>query len=155
MLKIVIAAVALTAIVGSAHGEERRTQMFTDPDMNGCWFGNTSACEAVARADSYNGMGLICREIGRSDRCMPAEQAFDIILVVGSAETLANPAAAGDPAQNQQNRFWLLVTLMQAAKRAHAAHSDAAIEGLRAVIAAIPENLRWDGFRQTLKDKGL
>jgi hypothetical protein len=150
-----IAAVALTAIAGSAHAEDRRTQMFDDPDMNACWFGNGSGCEAWARLDGNNAMGFICREISRSDRCMPAEQVFDIMLVVNSAETLANSSAAGDPAQNQQNRFWLLATIMRAADRARAARSDAAIEGLRAVIAAIPENIRWDGFRQTLKDKGL
>jgi hypothetical protein len=150
-----ILAVALTAVAGSTRAEDQPAQMFTDPDANACWFGKASGCEAVAQLDGYNAMGFVCREIGRSDHCMPAEQVFDIMLVVGSAETLANSATAGDPAQNQQNRFWLLVTVRRAADRARAAHSDAAIEGLRVVIAAIPEKLQWDGFRQTLKDKGL
>lgn len=155
MLKTLIAAMALTAIAVSASAGDQPKQMFEDPDANACWFGKAPGCEAWARLPDNDAMGFICREIGRSDRCMPAEQVFDIMLVVSSAETLANSAAAGDPAQNEQNRFWLVVTVMQAANRARAAHSDAALEGLRAVIAAIPESLRWDGFRQTLKDKGL
>jgi hypothetical protein len=44
----------------------------------------------------------------------------------------------------------------RAADRARAAQSDAALEGLRAAIAAtVPEKIQWDSFRQMLKDKGL
>jgi hypothetical protein len=99
--------------------------MFTDPDANACWFGNASGCDAWARMDGNDAMGFICREIGRPVRCMPTEQVFDIMLVVSSAETLANSVATGDPAENKQNRFWLVVTVMQAANRARSAHSDA------------------------------
>jgi hypothetical protein len=77
---------------------------------------------------------------------------FFIIEVVGFAQALVG---GGSPDENRENRFWLVLTIGRAADRA-AANSDAAIEGLRAVIAAaVPENIRWDGFRQTLKDKGL
>jgi len=155
VLKTLIAAMVLTAGAASIQAEDQPAQMFTDPDVNACWFGSPTGCEAWARTDGNNAMGHICREIGRSDRCMPAEQVFDIMMVVASAETLANSAPAGNLAENKQNRFWLVVTVMRAADRARAAHSDAAIESLRAVIAAIPEKLRWDGFSQTLKDKGL
>jgi hypothetical protein len=153
MRKRLIAAVALTAIAGSAHAEDRRTQMFDDPNMNACWFGEASGCEAWARADGYATMSLICRQIGKADRCMPAEPVFFIIQVVGFAQALVG---GGSPDENRENRFWLVLTIGRAADRARAANSDAAIEGLRAVIAAaVPENIRWDGFRQTLKDKGL
>jgi hypothetical protein len=153
--KLMVVAVALAVIAPGADAQDARKKMFDDPDANACWFGNPSGCEAWARLDGNNAMGFICREIGRSDRCMPAEQVFDIMLVVNSAETLANSAAAGDPAQNQQNRFWLVLMITHTANRARAAGSDAAIEGLKAVIAAVPERIRWDGFRQALKDKGL
>ena len=153
MLKTLIAAMVLTALAASVRAEDRRTQMFDDPDMNACWFGEASGCEAWARADGYATVTLICRQIAKADRCMPAEQVFDIALVAGPAQALVG---GGSPVENKQNRFWLLVTVKQAADRARAAHSDAAIEGLRAAIAAtVPERIRWDGFRQTLKDKGL
>ena len=153
MRKRLIAAVALTAIAGSGHAEERRTKMFDDPDMNACWFGEASRCDAWARADGYATMSLICRQIGKADRCMPAEPAFYIIQVVGFAQALA---AGGSPDENKQNRFWLVLMIGRAADRARAAGSDAAIEGLRAAIAAtVPDNIRWDSFRQMLKDKGL
>jgi hypothetical protein len=153
MRKRLIAAMALTAIAGSAHAEDRRTQMFDDPTMNACWFGEASGCEAWARADGYATMSLICRQIGKADRCMPAEQVFDITLVAGSPKP---SSAAGSPDENKQNRFWLVLMIGRAADRARAAGSDAAIEGLRAAIAAtVPENIRWDSFRQMLKDKGL
>ena len=59
MRKRLIAAVALTAIAGSAHAEDRRTQMFDDPNMNACWFGEASGCEAWAREDGYAAMSLM------------------------------------------------------------------------------------------------
>jgi|HubBroStandDraft_4_1064222.scaffolds.fasta_scaffold13331_2 hypothetical protein len=151
--KRLIAVVALTAIAGSAHAEDRRTQMFDDPDMNACWFGEASGCEAWARADGYATVSLICRQIGKADRCMPAEQVFDITLVAGPAQALV---VGGSPDENKQNRFWLVLMIGRAADRARAAGSDAAIEGLRAAIAAtVPDNIRWDSFWQMLKDKGL
>ncbi|WP_063695125.1 hypothetical protein [Bradyrhizobium embrapense] len=153
MHKILTAAVAFTAIAGISHAEDRQTQMFTDPDMNACWFGEAPGCESWARAESYATMALICRQIGKADRCMPAEQVFDITLVAGAAIALAKSSAAGNPLQD--DRFWLVTTILRAASRARAAQSNAAIEGLRAAIAAVPEKLRWDGFRETLKDKGL
>ncbi len=142
MRRRLIAAVALTAIAGSAHAGDRRTQMFDDPDMNACWFGEASGCEAWARADGY-----------ATNRCMPAEQVFDITLVAGPAQALVD---GGSPDENKQNRLWLVLMIGRAADRARAASSDVAIEGLRAAIAAtVPENIRWDSFRQMLKDKGL
>jgi hypothetical protein len=99
-------------------------------------------------------MKLICHQIGKEDHCMSAEQAFGLALIGGCAQDLVD--AAPDDPKNEQNRFWLVLLIGQAANRARAAHSDVAIEGLRAVIAAtVPEKIRWDGFRQMLKDKGL
>jgi hypothetical protein len=153
MRKRLIVAVALTAIAGSAHAQDRRTKVFDDPDMNGCHFGEASGGEAWARADGYATMSLTCRLIGKVDRCMPAQQAFDIALAVGPAQDLV---AGGSPDQNDKNRFFLVLNIVRAADRARAAGSDTAIEGLRAAIAAtVPEKIRWDAFRQMLKDKGL
>ncbi len=139
MRRRLIAAVALTAIAGSAHAGDRRTQMFDDPDMNACWFGEASGCEAWARADGYATMSLICRQIGKADRCMPAEQVFDITLVAGPAQALVD---GGSPDENKQNRLWLVLMIGRAAERA-------------AIAATVPENIRWDSFLQMLKDKGL
>jgi hypothetical protein len=84
--------------------------------------------------------------------CQP-NRFFYIIQVVGFAQALVG---GGSPEENKQNRFWLVLTIGRAADRARAANSDAAIEGLRTdIAAAVPENIRWDCFRQTLKDKGL
>jgi hypothetical protein len=96
---------ALTAIVGTAHAEDRRTKMFDDPDMNACWFGEASGCEAWARADGYTGMSLICHKISKADRCMPAEQAFDIVLAAGPAQELTS--SGPDNSKNEENRFGL------------------------------------------------
>jgi hypothetical protein len=84
---------------------------------------------------------------------MPAEQAFDIALIGGPSQELID---GGDPNKNEQNRAWLVMLIVRAAGRARAANSDVAIDGLRAAIAAtVPEQIRWDGFRQMLKEKGL
>ena len=136
---MLIAAATLTTIAGSALAGDRRTQMFDDPDMNACWFGEASGCEAWARADGYATMSLICRQIGKADRCMPAEQVFDITLVAGPAQALVD---GGSPDENKQNRLWLVLMIGRAAERA-------------AIAATVPENIRWDSFLQMLKDKGL
>jgi len=152
MRKLIAAVVLISsAVAGRACAEDRR-QMFTDPDMNACWFGEATGCDAWARADGYSTMGLFCRQIGKADRCMPAEQAFDIALAAGPSTTING---GGSEDEIKDKRFWLVLLIGRAADRARAAKSDAAIEGLRAVIAIVPENIRWDGFRQMLKDKGL
>jgi hypothetical protein len=84
----------VTAIAGSAHAEDGRTQMFDDPNMNACWFGEASGCEAWARADGYATMSLICHQIGKADRCMPVEPVFYIIQIVGFAQALAGGETA-------------------------------------------------------------
>jgi hypothetical protein len=147
-------AAALAVIVSGTHAQDARTKTFDDPNMNACWFGEASGCEEWARSDNYAAMKLICRQIGKADRCMPTDLIFDIALVVGPAQSLAN-ADPDDPA-NEQNRFWLVLMVTRTADRARAVGSDAAIEGLKAAIAAtVPERIRWDAFRQMLKEKGL
>ena len=84
---------------------------------------------------------------------MAAEQAFDISQVAGPA---ANLVRGGSPDEKRQNRFNLVLFIGRAADRARAARSDVAIEALRAAIAeSVPENIRWDSLRETLKEEGL
>jgi hypothetical protein len=153
MLRIATVILTLTAALSFARAEEKRTQMFVDPNMNSCWFGEAPGCEAWSRSDGYATVNLVCRQIGKPGRCMPAEQAFDIALIGGPAQDLID---GGDPNKNEQNRTWLVMLIVRAADRARAASSDVAVDGLRAAIAAtVPEQIRWDGFRQMLKEKGL
>jgi hypothetical protein len=68
----------------------------------------------------------------------------------------ANLVRGGSPDEKRQNRFNLVLFIGRAADRARAAGSDVAIEALRAAIAeSVPENIRWESLRETLKEEGL
>jgi hypothetical protein len=153
-LRKLIAALALVVITGgAARAQNGQPQMFTDPDMGACWSGKSAGCEAWSRAEHDATINLICRKLGKQDRCMRAEQAFDISQVAGPA---ANLVRGGSPDEKRQNRFNLVLFIGRAADRARAAGSDVAIEALRATIAeSVPESIRWDSLRETLKEEGL
>jgi hypothetical protein len=154
-LRKLIAALALVVLTagGAAWAQNGQPQMFTDRDMGACWTGKSAGCEAWSRAEHDATLNLICRKLGKEDRCMPAEQAFDISHIAGPA---ANLVRGGSADEKRQNRFNLVLFIGRAADRARAARSDLAIEALRATIAeSVPENIRWDSLRETLKEEGL